>query len=355
MVEVSGLIWGRASASAWDFGDGAVVSNRPYASHSWSIPGTYPVVLTAYNESNPGGVSTTVTVQVVTQPIHYVTLNSVTPTAPYSSWETAATSIQQAIDASSVVGALVLVSNGVYQTGGRAVYGSMPNRVAVTKVVTVQSVNGPDVTIIKGFQVPGTTNGTSAIRCAYLANGAVLSGFTLANGATRESGDYLYEQSGGGVLCAGTGATVTNCSLVGNSANSYGGGAYHGTLNNCTIMGNRTINCGGGGLPQHGQQLHAHRQLRGCWRRGLSIARSTIAHSRATPQGMAAGPESSTLNNCTLTGNSAGYGGGVESSTLNNCTLTGNSAGSGGGASHATLNNCIVATNSATGVWWWGG
>ncbi len=183
-VELKGLILGRASVNVWDFGDGLVSSNRLCVSHSWSVPGTYPVVLTAYNESNPGGVSATVTVQVVTQVIHYVSLDSVAPSAPYSSWETAATNIQDAVDAASVPGALVLVSNGVYQTGGRAVYGSMTNRVAITKVLTVQSVNGPEVTIIRGYQVPGFTNFGGAIRCAYMTNGAVLNGFTLTNGAT---------------------------------------------------------------------------------------------------------------------------------------------------------------------------
>src|ERR1035438_5405781 len=164
--------------------------------------------------------------------ILYVNLNNPTPGFPYTNWSTAAISIQAAVDAASA-NDLILVTNGVYQAGARAVYG-MTNRVAVTQPVTVRSVNGPSVTIIKGYQVPGTTNGTAAVRCAYLTNGAVLAGFTLTNGATHTSGDTYKQQSGGGVWCEPLNATVSNCVLVGNSA-YYGGGAYGGTLDNCML------------------------------------------------------------------------------------------------------------------------
>jgi len=87
------------------------------------------------------------------------------------------------------------------------------------------------------------TNGPAAIRCVYLTNGAVLTGFTLTNGATQTLGDNRH-YSGGGVWCesliAGESVTaiVSNCVLTGNSASLFGGGAHNGTLNNCTLTGN---------------------------------------------------------------------------------------------------------------------
>src|SRR5437773_4312298 len=173
--------------------------------------------------------------------IRYVDVNSGSPTPPYTDWTTAATTIQDAVD-TAVDGDQILVTNGVYETGERVVVGEMANRVAVDKTVTVQSVNGAAVTVIRGFQVPGTTNGDSAIRCVYLTNGAALVGFTLTNGATRSTGDNLREQSGGGVLCESTNAVVSNCVLTGNAASSGGGGAYGGTLNNCIVYYNNAPN-----------------------------------------------------------------------------------------------------------------
>ncbi len=237
--------------------------------------------------------------------VRYVNVNNASPTPPYTNWATAATDIQSAVDAAGA-GDEIVVTNGVYAGGSQlGPYGDT-DCVVVDRPLTLESVNGPDATVING----GGTN-----ECVYLTNDAVMVGFTLTNGVAED---------GGGVYCESS-AVLSNCVLTGNLASDVrggGGGASGGTLNNCTLTGNSAVD-GGGAL--------------GC-----------------------------TLNNCTLMGNyatgrffpvwgwrypgySPGIGGGACSCTLNNCTLTGNLASDdGGGALGCTLNNCIVYFNSDT-------
>jgi hypothetical protein len=250
-----------------------------------------------------------------------VDLNSTNPVSPYDGWATAATNIQDAIDAAGV-GDTVLVTNGIYATGGKVMAGDLTNRVAVNKALTVQSVNGPGVTVIQGAYSPSTGYGPSAVRCAWLTNGAALVGFTLLDGATRSSGDQTNLQSGAGVWCTSSNVCVANCIIISNKAAYSGGGSYQGSLTNCLLTGNYALYGGG-----------AYYAL---------LASCRAITNTAVVGGAALG---GTLRTCLVVSNSAPTGGGVRSSTLYNCTVTGNS---GGGVDLSTLTNCLVYFNTGS-------
>ncbi len=330
-VTCAGTILGHAAVSVWNFGDGASVTNQIAVSHSWTASGIYQVVLTAYNSSYPGGVSATNPVQVLNQPVHYVSLGSVNPVPPYLSWSTAATNIQDAV-AAGFAGGTVLVTNGVYSTGGKIIYGSLSNRVAINKPIAVRSVNGPASTFIQGYQVPGTVYGDSAVRCVYMTNDTLLSGFTLTNGGTRSAGDSTLEQSGAGIYCESGSATITNCIMVSNSASFSAGGVYQGTFNNCALSGNLGLDHAGGAL---------NATLINC-----------VLSSNSASYNWGGGAAYCSLTNCSVIGNSAYYGGGTYYSTVNSSLLASNQAESGGADLGSQLDDCILRNNTAGN---WGG
>jgi len=303
--------------------------------------------------------------------IYYVDLNSPSPTPPYTNWFTAATNIQDAIDVATN-GGLVLVTNGVYATGGKPVSGSLTNRAAIDKWLTLRSVNGPADTVIQGYQLPGSTNGDGAVRCVYLADGALLAGFTIAGGATHIDGDAT-QTYGGGIWCESRLAVVSNCVVVGNSAHSAGGGVFGGTLTACSVISNRVPaeswwgNGGGAyGSTLSKSTLHGNFAWYGgganicdldhclisanwAWDVGggadhCTLSRCTMVENIANGGG---GTFGGTLNNCLVAKNLANWGGGTVSGSLENCSITGNSADEIGGAYCGLLNNCIVADNTA--------
>ena len=247
------------------------------------------MALWAFNDSYPEGVSAKVTAHVVKE-LHYVAATSTNPVWPYTSWATAATNIQDAVDVASVPGATVFVTNGIYSAGGQIDPNGNFDVVVADESLIIQSINGPSVTLI---------DGGGAATCVYLTNKTLLVGFTLTNGFACH-GNY------GGVGCESTTAVLSNCVLTGNSIS----GAYGGTLNRCMVSGNS-----GDGAD--------YCTLNNCTLTGNS----------------GYGAADSTLNNCAVIGNS----GGAQFCTLNNCTLSSNS---GGGAYDCTLNNCIVYFNS---------
>jgi hypothetical protein len=302
---------------------------------SSSDAGNYQLVV-----SNAFGVVTSAVLQVV---IHCVNASGANPATPYLGWDTAATNIQDAITAAAA-GDIVLVTNGVYAYGGISMDGVITNRVSVNKAILVQSVNGPNRTIIQGAWDPTSTNGPGAIRCAWLTNNTVLSGFTLQGGATRSvTSSPTPSMNGGGVYGGLTNATVYNCVIAGNFASYQGGGAYQAILNNCTLTGNTALGSGtpGAGVAGGGSGGGAER----CRMISCFIATNSAIQYNG------GGVDNCYLTNCAVVGNSAYLsGGGANGGSLVNCTVTANtssgySSGLGAAVYNATLTNCIVFGN----------
>jgi hypothetical protein len=310
-VDFSALITGHATANSWDFGDGTVVSNQLFISHNWSSAGNYTVTFTAFNTDTPAGVGSSVVIFVLLAPVHYVALDNTTPVAPFISWATAATNIQDAVDAAFAGGTLV-VSNGIYQTGSRIIKGNLTNRVAVTKPLTISSVNGAAATVIDGGH---------AMRCLYLGSHISVTGFTIANGT---------EVNGAGVYSLDD-DVLNDCVIAGNASPadwSMGGGAFGGTLNHCLLTGNSVGYAGSGAS-------------------SCTLNFCLVSNNLHTAYG--GGVASATMNNCVVISNSASWGGGMDSGTANNCLIIGNMADYGGGGSYfGTFNNCTIVGNTVS-------
>lgn len=96
---------------------------------------------------------------------YHVSDSSGSDAAAGTNWATAKQTIQAAVNAASS-NDIVLVTNGVYQTGGYSLDPNLDfiiNRVVISKPLTLQSVNGPEVTIIQGVQDTG--DGDNSVRC----------------------------------------------------------------------------------------------------------------------------------------------------------------------------------------------
>ena len=314
-----------------------------------------------------GGLVTLFLAESLSAAILYVDLNSANSSPPYASWQTAATNIQNAVDA-AVGGDTIVVSNGVFRTGGRLESGIILSRVTVDKPLAIRSVNGPQFTSVDGGAIA---------RCVYLTNGASLTGFTLTNGAATYPGSPapLIKTAGGGAYCETRMAWLSNCVVISNTVVMVGGGVYRGTLYSCTLVRNAAPGNAGGGAYDStlidcllGENMA--NQAGGASLSALTNC-SIVSNSARETGGGASGStlhgcnivSNSVMNccgggtsggqlfRCNLIGNSApGYlrqGGGAVSGNLQDCLLFGNSSYSGGGASQSVLNNCTAVGNSA--------
>jgi len=317
-LQFEALIGGRPTAFEWRWGDGETTGARPLASHAYRQPGSYDVVVDAWNVD--ARAAATVTVHVVSGYTNFVSLSG-GHIAPFANWATAATNIQAAVD-SALAGGVTLVAAGTYDTGDREYRGTR-HRIAIGKPLTVRAASSNRASTILVGRGP---LGDGAVRCAYLADGAVLTGFTVTNGHTRRGPDPLFDGSGGGVF-AEEGGLVSNCTVIGNVAFGWGGGIYGGHVQDSLITGNSAN--GGGGT--------GGAELRDC----------QVTSNYASSDG--GGTWGGALLQCVITGNTSSQkGGGAFGSAMRACTVKSNSAFDGGGAYQGSLSECLVESNSAT-------
>lgn len=257
---------------------------------------------------------------------HYVSLDG-GHTPPFTNdWPSAATNIQDAVNAAEAADT-VLISNGTYNLTGQ---------VSIASAMIIQGFGGREATFI---------NGGGAGRCFYLTNGGTFDGLTISNGYTSGNGGGIYF-----ALFTGTGA-VYNCTFTNNVAGTYGGGLYiskDGLVTNCDFVGNvatgTAASTGGGG----GVGIQSLGTISNCNFIG-NIASNTDGDggggvlSRSATGGM--------VYNCIFYSNTASYsGGGARVNCAYNSTFVSNRGDRyGGGAYIVTLaSNCIFTYNMAT-------
>ncbi len=312
----------------------------------------------------------------------------VMPTPNYTSWETAATNIQQAVDVASA-GDLIFVTNGTYALTGPITIAS-----AITLRSFKDGVTDRDGTVLDGG-FPTATN-----RCVYVNNAAaVIDGFTITNGYAATNSLLGY----GGGFYLNTKGVVTNCVVAGNQAESLGGGGYaygaclivdslvlgnacwtniptyggglyvnYSIVSNCTIRGN-TARRGGGVYMNNTCQLIDSKVLEntarilssndgggGIWMNanGMIAKCNIISNKLVVVNGTAynAGVNlgsGGTLRDSLLAYNTgAGYGGGVSAGTgriVTNCVIRNNSASNGGGvylSGGGLVTHCTIVSNN---------
>jgi hypothetical protein len=309
-----------------------------------------------------------------------------TQVAPYTSWATAARSIQLAVSLSGD-GDEVVVSNGVYIA---------PVSLHIYSNIYVHSLSGPQVTII---------DGSNDHCCIFVSNAsnAVVEGFTLRRGFGAVGGAYgggayllrggelrnciireCFATNGAGVFLD-CGGSLVDCTIEQNTG-WYGGGVHfwyapEAVVSNCVIRNNVALDGGGGAFCRHGGTLVACTITNnasefgdtffGCGGGVLTyyggvVSNCVLSGNRATDGGGVYCMYGGLVKHCMIRGNRAdgtsggsscsGGGVGLNLGTVIGCTITGNVArGHAGGVFSWALGDVrdsVICGNSASN---WGG
>lgn len=291
---------------AWDFGDGHTLafSTNTEVTHGYTDYGLFDVTLSASNALGQASMTKPAYINVAPETVYVSPSGS--HTFPFSNWNTAATNLQDAVDAAlntPDIKSRVLVGNGTYL---------LNKTLTIDKNITIESENGAQLTILDGG---GSAN---TYRAVFIGAGeALFRGFTVSNSVTTDPGAGIYLQGG----------AVRDCAVVNNRTTGAGGGIYmaSGTsVSNCLVRGNRIEAAqNGAGVSISGDSL-----LEDCEVRANQITSSGMG------AGVSIASAGSIVRNCWINNNTNHYRGGgvsVSGGTLEDCVIEANNAADGGG------------------------
>jgi hypothetical protein len=203
----------------------------------------------------------------------------------------------------------------------------------------VRSLNGPDVTIIRGAigspTRPNDPDPIYAVRGAYLASDCLLLGFTVESSCALSTNSA----ANGSGIWMGSSSVVSNCIIRNNTGAYAGGGVYlesDAELTDSTVQSNDARISGGGICMQGG-----------------TVNRCIIKENVSDYEGGGVFL-TGTLNNSVVDGNEATHSGGglfIKTGSANNCTILNNKGRRGAGVClsgvGASLDNSIVVYSTA--------
>jgi hypothetical protein len=307
----------------------------------------------------------------------YVAQAGQTPAGGYTTWETAATNIQHAVDAAAA-NETVWISNGVYSVG-------LSNTIVyIKKGLRLRGFSGSRGDVI--LEGPATKEPTRATRGVYIQSTnseyILVDSLTISNCTAADFGAGMYIT--GSATYPGT-TEVRNCSIL-NCSNRFGsigggsiyssqsaGSGYHTILTNCTIANNWSTNrnfCGGyfvNGKGTIDDCLFAANGISPGTDRGFGFgmfATGTVRncrferHIQGGSWGMAFSCSKDVLvENCAFVSNTGPNSASIfiESTSnvvVRNCLFSHNAAGAQGGAfyltsSRVTIENCTIVSNKS--------
>ena len=306
-----------AVSYAWSI-SGDITDSRttyvPSLAYTFANPGSYAVTVTLTD--NNGSYASTNTAYVVVLPgTLYVSPDSPSPAAPYTSWGTAAHNIAEALAAAGH-GSKIIVSNGSYK---------ITAQLDVTKAVALRGITGaPEHVVVYDTLTSGKH------RLLYLnAAGATVSGMAFSGGWPTVGNDAR----GGNIFIDKLGGTVSNCVIRNGRASGWaasGGGIYiesgaaEALVTHCVITNNiatedNSTTAGGFGI-----HIRA------------GNARNCLIACNHNPDGSTGTGMVGAVN--------------IQGGTLANCTIAKNTARNCSGiyAQGGTVVNCVVSENTTT-------